>query len=69
APCDRAGRLGACSGGEDFAKVAREVSEDGNKARGGQIGLRPADRLPDIFVEAVKGLKTGDVVPQLLRSG
>lgn len=56
-------------GGEDFAKVAREVSEDGNKARGGQIGLRPADRLPDIFVEAVKGLKTGDVVPQLLRSG
>lgn len=55
--------------GEDFAKVAREVSEDGNKARGGEIGLRPADKLPDIFVTAVKGLKSGEVAPELLRSG
>lgn len=61
--------LARVKGGEDFAKVAREVSEDGNKARGGQIGLRPVDRLPDIFVEAVKGLKTGDVAPRLVRSG
>lgn len=56
-------------GGEDFAKVAREVSEDSNKARGGEIGMRPADRLPDIFVNAVKGLKSGQVAPELLRSG
>jgi len=56
-------------GGEDFAKVAREVSEDSNKARGGEIGLRPADRLPDVFVAAVKGLKTGEVAPELLHSG
>ncbi|PZP32941.1 MAG: molecular chaperone SurA [Roseateles depolymerans] len=56
-------------GGEDFAKVAREISEDGNKAKGGEIGLRPADRLPDVFVAAVKGLKTGEVAPTLLRSG
>lgn len=55
--------------GEDFARVAREVSEDGNKARGGEIGLRPADRLPDIFVQAVKGLSAGQVAPVLLRSG
>ncbi|MFG6414104.1 peptidylprolyl isomerase [Roseateles sp. DC23W] len=55
--------------GEDFAKVAREVSEDGNKARGGEIGLRPADRLPDVFVNAVKNLKTGQVAPTLLRTG
>ncbi|MCH7343491.1 peptidylprolyl isomerase [Pelomonas sp. CA6] len=55
--------------GEDFAKVAAEVSEDANKARGGEIGMRPADRLPDLFVEAVKDLKSGEVSATLLRSG
>jgi len=55
--------------GEDFAKVAKEVSEDGNKQLGGEIGLRPADRLPDVFVQQVKGLKTGQVADTLLRSG
>lgn len=52
-----------------FDVVAKEVSEDGNKARGGEIGMRPADRLPDIFVEAVRGLKPGEIAPTLLRSG
>lgn len=61
--------LARIQGGEDFVKVAREISEDGNKARGGEIGMRPADRLPDLFVDAVKNLKTGQVAPQLLRSG
>lgn len=56
-------------GGEDFASVAREVSEDGNRARGGEIGLRPASRLPDPFVEQVRGLKSGEISPTLLRSG
>ena len=56
-------------GGEDFAAIAREISEDGNKAQGGEIGLRPADRLPDIFVETVKTLRPGEVSPTLLRSG
>jgi peptidyl-prolyl cis-trans isomerase SurA len=56
-------------GGEDFTAVARELSEDGNKARGGEIGLRPADRLPDVFVDFVRDLKSGQVAPQLLRSG
>ena len=61
--------LARIKAGEDFARVAREVSEDSNKARGGEIGLRPADRLPDVFVNAVKGLKSGEVAPQLLRTG
>ena len=56
-------------GGEDFGAVAREVSEDGNKAQGGVIGLRPADRLPDLFVDAVKTMRPGDISPTLLRSG
>ncbi len=55
--------------GEPFDAVAREVSEDGNRAQGGLIGMRPADRLPDVFVDFVKALKPGDVAPTLLRSG
>ncbi len=56
-------------GGEDFAVVAAELSEDGNRARGGEIGLRPASRLPDVFVEQVRTLQPGQVSPELLKSG
>lgn len=56
-------------GGEAFDVVAREVSEDTNRAKGGEIGARPADRLPDIFVAAVRPLAAGEVSPTLLRSG
>ena len=55
--------------GEDFGKVAREISEDGNKDRGGEIGSRPLSRLPDLFVDAVKGLAAGEVIAAPLRSG
>ena len=55
--------------GEPFEAVAAAVSEDGNKQRGGEIGLRPANRLPDAFVEQVRGLQPGQVAPTLLRSG
>ena len=34
-------RSHACKAGETFETVAREVSEDGNKAQGGVIGMRP----------------------------
>lgn len=64
-----AAALARIRGGEDFATVAREVSEDGNRAQGGEIGLRPADRLPDIFVKMVQPLKPGEITPELLRSG
>jgi peptidyl-prolyl cis-trans isomerase SurA len=55
--------------GEAFAAVAGEVSEDGNRKNGGEIGMRLASRLPDAFVEATKSLKPGQVAPTLLRSG
>ena len=61
--------LARVRGGEAFDKVAIELSEDGNRAKGGEIGLRPASRLPDIFVEATRGLKSGEIAPTLLRSG
>jgi peptidyl-prolyl cis-trans isomerase SurA len=55
--------------GDDFGKLAREFSDDATKERGGEFGLRQADRLPDLFVQAVVGLKSGELSPQLLRSG
>jgi peptidyl-prolyl cis-trans isomerase SurA len=54
--------------GEPFDALARELSEDGNRQRGGEIGMRPADRLPDIFVERVRSLDAGRTAPALLRS-
>ena len=60
--------LARVNGGEDFSAVAREISEDGNKAQGGVIGMRPADRLPDLFVENVRATKVGAVSPAVLRS-
>ncbi|MCV2353606.1 peptidylprolyl isomerase [Paucibacter sp. B2R-40] len=61
--------LARAQAGDDFAKLAREFSDDATKERGGEFGLRPADRLPDLFVQAVAGLKSGELSPQLLRSG
>ena len=55
--------------GEPFEAVARELSDDAGRERGGEIGLRPLSRLPDLFVEAASTLQPGQVHPQLLRSG
>jgi peptidyl-prolyl cis-trans isomerase SurA len=56
-------------GGEAFDAVARQLSEDANKENGGEIGLKPADRLPDVFVNVVRPLKAGDIAPDLLMTG
>ncbi len=56
-------------GGEDFATVAREVSEDSNRSQGGEIGMRPVDRLPDLVARVAQGLKPGEIAPELIRSG
>jgi peptidyl-prolyl cis-trans isomerase SurA len=61
--------LARIRGGEAFDAVARAVSDDSNRAKGGEIGMRPADRLPDVFVETVRPLKAGEVSPALLRTG
>lgn len=61
--------LARVQAGEAFGDVARELSEDANRERGGLIGLRPPDRLPDLFVDAVRTLRPGQVTPVPLRSG
>jgi peptidyl-prolyl cis-trans isomerase SurA len=55
--------------GENFAAVARELSDDANRDKGGEIGLRRASRLPDLFVEAVRALAAGELAPALVTSG
>ena len=49
-------------GGEDFTKLAAETSDANNRGRdGGVLGLRPADRYPDLFVQGTRGLRVGEV--------
>ncbi len=54
--------------GEDFAKVAREMSESNDSVNGGAMGLRPTDRYPSLFVEATQALSVGGVTGPV-RSG
>jgi peptidyl-prolyl cis-trans isomerase SurA len=61
--------LARVRGGEPFELVAKAISEDGNREKGGEIGPKPADRLPDLFVEAVRPLAVGAVTAEPLRSG
>lgn len=61
--------LARAKAGEPFAALVDEYSA-GSKADGGSLGgLRTADRLPDLFVEAVKPLRAGELAPAVLRSG
>jgi peptidyl-prolyl cis-trans isomerase SurA len=46
--------------GEDFSKLVQELS-GGDRANGGQIGLRRGDRLPPAFVAATQSLQVGEV--------
>jgi len=54
--------------GEDFVALVREFSDAPDLAKGGQMGLRKADRYPPLFVDATKNLAVGDIAP-LVRSG
>jgi peptidyl-prolyl cis-trans isomerase SurA len=62
--------LARARGGEPFAALVREYSDDPTtREDGGRLGLRPADRLPDLFLEAVRALQVGQTAPGLVRSG
>jgi len=52
--------------GEDFAAVAREFSDGAEaKTAGGLLGLRPADRYPELFVSAAAQLPVGGIAGPL----
>ena len=51
------------SEGADFGELAREHSEAPEALQGGSLGWRTAERLPEIFVDAVARLEPGQVAP------
>jgi len=62
------GLLQRARAGEDFVALAREFSDAADRANGGQLGLRTADRYPPLFLEATRTLAPGDVTGPV-RSG
>lgn len=46
--------------GESFEGVAKAVSDGKDKENGGDMGPRPAQALPPVFVEQAKNLKVGE---------
>jgi peptidyl-prolyl cis-trans isomerase D len=55
--------------GEDFAKVAREVSEDpGSAPRGGDLGVVHKGELVPAFEQAAFALRSGEVTPEPVRT-
>ena len=55
-------------GAEDFTALVRELSDAPDRANGGQLGLRTTDRYPQLFLDAVSGLRVGEI-SGLVRSG
>ncbi len=53
--------------GADFSSLVQEYSA-ADKTNGGQIGLRRADRYPEIFLKAISPLSVGDI-SEIVRSG
>lgn len=59
--------LAKLHGGASFAQVAAGYSDAQDALKGGEIGWRPADRLPPLFAEPLQKMKPGEV-SELLRS-
>lgn len=65
---ERAGQaLDQIKGGADFRQVAAAFSDGPEALQGGVIGWREGDRLPALFVEALRQMQAGQL-SELLRS-
>ena len=51
--------------GADFARLAASFSDAPDALAGGNMGWRPHDRLPEVFAEALKDLRPGEITPVL----
>jgi peptidyl-prolyl cis-trans isomerase SurA len=59
--------LAQLKSGADFRQVAASFSDAPDALNGGEMGWRAAGRLPGMFLDALRGMKVGDV-SQILRS-
>lgn len=51
--------------GNDFAALARDFSDAAERVNGGAFGMRRADRLPELFVNATRTLPVGGIAGPL----
>jgi peptidyl-prolyl cis-trans isomerase SurA len=54
--------------GEDFAKLVQEASDSPDRATGGAMGMRSAERYPTLFVDAIQSTPINGIVGPI-RSG
>ena len=52
-------------GGADFAQVAAEFSDAKDAMQGGNLGMRPADRIPTLYLDALQKMQPGEISPVL----
>jgi len=53
--------LAQLKGGADFARLAASYSNAPDALQGGDLGWRSLDRLPNLFIDAIRDVKTGDI--------
>lgn len=56
-------------GGADFARTAASFSNAPEALQGGELGWRTAERLPSLFLDAVKTLQPGELGPVVRSPG
>jgi peptidyl-prolyl cis-trans isomerase SurA len=56
-------------GGADFARSAASFSNAPEALQGGDLGWRTAERLPALFLDAIKGLQPGELAPVVRSPG
>ena len=55
--------LAQLKGGADFSRLAATYSNAPEALQGGALGWRAVDRLPTLFLDAIKGVKVGEIAP------
>jgi len=55
--------VGQAKGGADFAQLAASFSNAPEALQGGDLGWRTAERMPSMFLDAIKDLKPGQIAP------
>ena len=56
-------------GGADFARSAASFSNAPEALQGGDLGWRTAERLPALFLDAIRGLQPGELAPVVRSPG